>query len=416
MPSQEYVHNIAWVAVSVALALGIISLLLAAAGGGSLLWLTSGALGACLLGLLIVAVGVRSRGTEASERESLAKLLESARTESAEIKGLKDAILKNLDRAVIVCDPDGRVVLANDAARDLFRAPSLEGMNLRHVALSEELLDVMSQAYASRAVSPISREFAVDYPEPRFLRVRALRIDDNDVALWIADVSDIRRLETVRRDFVANVSHELRTPMASIRAISETISDDESLSPAERDRLLGKIIQEVDRLTLLSDDLLTLASAEARPTEQTEIDLADIARYVVQQMEQHARPKGLTIDLEAPQSLLALGDRPQVIQVAMNLLQNAIRYTNIGGAKVRVYEEGETAVFEVSDTGIGIAKEHLPRIFERFYRVDAARSRETGGTGLGLAIVKHIVEGLGGSVEVDSEINRGSTFRVRLPL
>jgi two-component system phosphate regulon sensor histidine kinase PhoR len=289
-------------------------------------------------------------------------------------------------------------------------------MNLHHVALSQGFATLVDEAFSTMAKSPISRELAVDYPEPLALRVQALKVADDAVALWIADVSDIRRLETVRRDFVANVSHELRTPMAAMRAMAETIEDDPDLTNAERDRYLDKIIAEVDRLTHLSDDLLTLASAEAKPSEQAEIDLAEIARYAVLQMEQPAATKGLSLEIDAPTSLIALGDRPRVIQVAMNLLQNAIRYTNSGGAKVRVFEDREHAVLEVQDSGIGIGAEHLPRIFERFYRVDAARSRETGGTGLGLAIVRHITESLGGKVEIESELGKGSTFRVRLPL
>jgi two-component system phosphate regulon sensor histidine kinase PhoR len=328
---------------------------------------------------------------------------------------LEHELIEGLDHGVIVCARSGVVKLANTAAKQLFKAPDLVGMNLRHVALSEKLIDLMDDAFSSKLESPIIKEFSVDYPEPRALRVRAMRLDEN-VALWIADVSDIRRLETVRRDFVGNVSHELRTPMASIRAMAETIEDDPEITIQERDQYLDKIIAEVDRLTLLSEDLLTLAAAETKPAEQSEVDLADIARYAVQQMEGHAAAKNLSLQIDAPASQPALGDRPQLIQVAVNLLQNAIRYTNMGGAKVRVYEDGHEAVLEVSDTGIGIGREHLPRIFERFYRVDAARSRETGGTGLGLAIVRHITEGLGGRVEVESELGKGSTFRVRLPL
>lgn len=329
---------------------------------------------------------------------------------------LKDTIIDHVDRAIVVCSADGVVRFANARARTLFKAPALVGMNLHHVALSPGFTALVDEALHTHAKSPISRELAVDYPDQLNLRVQALRVADDAVALWIADVSEIRRLENVRRDFVANVSHELRTPMAAMRAMAETIEDDPGLTTADRDRYLDKIIAEVDRLTLLSDDLLTLASAEAKPAEQSEIDLAEIARYAVQQMEQPASTKGLTLEIDAPKSLVALGDRPRVIQVAMNLLQNAIRYTNTGGAKVRVYEDGPHAVLEVQDTGIGIGAEHLPRIFERFYRVDAARSRETGGTGLGLAIVRHITESLGGKVEIDSEPGRGSTFRVRLPL
>ncbi|MEO7454288.1 MAG: ATP-binding protein [Fimbriimonadales bacterium] len=325
------------------------------------------------------------------------------------------AIIESLDQAIIVCNSEGVVKLRNTAAKQLFRATSLMGKNLRHIAMSEDLVATIDEALRSQSNTPISREYAVDYPEPRSLRVRAIRVGDN-VALMIADVSDIRRLETVRSDFVANVSHELRTPMASIRAMAETIEDDPEITLSERNAYLAKIIEEVDRLTLLSEDLLTLAAAETTPMENSEIDLAEIARYVVQQLEQTAFAKGLGLHIESPKSQPALGDGPQVIQVALNLLQNAIRYTNAGDIHIRVYEEGEDGVLEVSDTGIGIGKEHLPRIFERFYRVDAARSSATGGTGLGLAIVRHITEGLGGKVEVESELGRGSTFRVRLPL
>jgi two-component system phosphate regulon sensor histidine kinase PhoR len=325
------------------------------------------------------------------------------------------AIIESLDQAIIICTSEGVVKLRNTAAKQLFRATSLMGKNLRHIAMSEDLVATIDDALRSDSKIPISREYSVDYPEPRSLRVRAIRVGD-DVALMIADVSDIRRLETVRSDFVANVSHELRTPMASIRAMAETIEDDPEITLSERNAYLVKIVEEVDRLTLLSEDLLTLAAAETTPTERGEIDHAEIARYAVQQFEQPAAAKGLALHLEAPRSQPALGDAPQVIQVALNLLQNAIRYTNAGEIHVRVYEDGEDAVLEVADTGIGIGKEHLPRIFERFYRVDAARSRATGGTGLGLAIVRHITEGLGGRVEVDSELGKGSTFRVRLHL
>jgi two-component system phosphate regulon sensor histidine kinase PhoR len=333
-----------------------------------------------------------------------------------EMAAVEDAIIESLEQVIVVCSSEGVVKLANSAAKEHFRAVALVGMNLRHVALSEELVRIMDEALRADETKSISREYSVDYPEPRHLRVLALRVAEADVALVITDASEIRRLETVRRDFVANVSHELRTPMASIRAIAETVEDDPEITLSERNAYLAKIIEEVDRLTLLSDDLLTLASAETQPAERDEIDLAEIARYAVQQLEQSALAKGLQLHVDTPLSQPALGDTPQVIQVALNLLQNAIRYTNDGEIRVRVFEEGEEAVLEVADTGIGVGKEHLPRIFERFYRVDAARSRATGGTGLGLAIVRHITEGLGGGVEVESEPGIGSTFRVRLPL
>ena len=379
-------------------------------------WLAVAALAMSIVAIVLITRLAKTAHDWGAELRRARRDLQVLTRDNEETEGLKNSILANIDRAIVVCSRDGRVRIANSAARDLFRAPAIIGMNLRHIALSEKLLALVDEALRSDEDTAISRDITIDYPEQRSLKVRAFQVDEDEVAIWIADVSELKRLETVRRDFVANVSHELRTPMASIRALAETIEDDPELTIAERDRYLDKIIAEVDRLTLLSEDLLILASAESKPATQTEIDLAEIARYAVQELEQTAAAKGLTLDLDAPPTLVALGDRPQIIQVALNLLQNAIRYTNIGGAKVRVYEDGEEAVLEVSDTGIGIAREHLPRIFERFYRVDAARSRATGGTGLGLAIVKHIVEGLGGRVEVESELNAGSVFRARLPL
>lgn len=364
-----------------------------------------------LLGLALLFLDL----AQSAGRAESAASSQSGAERSGEIE-LRDKVINHLDRAIVVCGRDGEVSYCNDQARALFHAPKLVGMNLFHVVLAPSLRSLVEEVIASTSDEMVTRDLEVDYPERLSLRVQACKVGADTAVVWIADVSDIRHLETVRRDFVANVSHELRTPMASIRVMAESLEDDESLTEDERNRYLQKIIAEVDRLTLLSDDLLTLASSEAKPAEKSEIDIAEIARDAVQQMEQPASAKGLTLELDAPARLIALGDRPRVIQILLNLLQNAIRYTNTGGAKVRVYEEGVNAVIEVRDSGIGIGVEHLPRIFERFYRVDAARSRETGGTGLGLAIVKHIAESLGGKVELESELGRGSTFRVRLPL
>ncbi len=228
--------------------------------------------------------------------------------------------------------------------------------------------------------------------------------------------TELRRLRTIRSDFVANVSHELRTPMAALRAMTQTLLEDPSLTEEERKQFLEKIIAEVDRLTALSEDLLILTLAESKPAEKKPVDLAHVVASVAQQFLPQAQARGLKLNLSLPETLLLSGDEPQLIQVVVNLLSNAVRYTEQGEINVKLYTQDGFAVLEVRDTGIGIPSEHLPRIFERFYRVDRARSRASGGTGLGLSIVRHIVEAHSGKVEVESKLHEGSTFRVHLPL
>ncbi|NLI00124.1 MAG: hypothetical protein GX446_11620, partial [Chthonomonadales bacterium] len=231
------------------------------------------------------------------------------------------------------------------------------------------------------------------------------------------DVSSVRRLEALRRDFVANVSHELRTPMASIRAMAETLKDGALDDPSVADRFLGTIITEAERLTRISEDLLTLSDAESRPPERAEFSLTQLAELTIRRLEPQAQQSGITLTIQAPDDIRVWANRDQMEQVILNLVDNAVKYTPSGGTvTVSVTTENSNAVLTVTDTGIGILQEHLPRIFERFYRVDKARSRQSGGTGLGLSIVKNIVEAHGGRVEAQSEYNRGSVFRIEIPI
>jgi two-component system phosphate regulon sensor histidine kinase PhoR len=233
-------------------------------------------------------------------------------------------------------------------------------------------------------------------------------------------VTDLRRLETVRRDFVANVSHELKTPLTAIHGLIETILDDPSMETDTRNHFLSRIHEHSSRLTNLVHDLLALARIEATDSsvEHHVMDLRDPVRGSASRLLASAKQKGLELSVDVPEVAVEVdGDEEALREVMDNLLDNAVKYTPAGG-RVRVAmtrDEGEATVV-VSDTGIGIAREHVDRIFERFYRVDKARSRELGGTGLGLAIVKHLVQAHGGRITVDSEPGQGSTFRVSLPL
>lgn len=168
-------------------------------------------------------------------------------------------------------------------------------------------------------------------------------------------------------------------------------------------------------MTLIADDLLVLSAVESQKVAEQEVDLAEAVRYAAHQSEEQANSRSLRMSVETPDSLTVIGDRTQLIQVLMNLLSNAIRYTPEGTVEIKLARQNGNAICKVRDTGIGIPAEHLPRIFERFYRVDKMRSRETGGTGLGLSIVRHIVEAHGGKVEVESEVGVGTCFSVTLP-
>jgi two-component system phosphate regulon sensor histidine kinase PhoR len=239
------------------------------------------------------------------------------------------------------------------------------------------------------------------------------------VILVLRDMSRLRRLEQMRTDFVSNVSHELRTPLASIAAAVETLQDDAArLDPVEGPRFVQMIQRNLRRLEALLDDILALSRLESRPETlpRAPLDLAGVVRTAADELVERARQAGVGLSVRA-EHCPVVGDAPTLRRVVDNLLVNAITYTPRGG-QIEVVLEPRNGCAElgVKDTGIGIPEEDLDRIFERFYRVDKARSRSAGGTGLGLAIVKHAVGLHGGTVEVKSKLASGSTFTVRIPL
>ena len=246
-------------------------------------------------------------------------------------------------------------------------------------------------------------------------------------AVAVADLTALRRLESVRRDFVANASHELKTPLTSIRGYAETLLDDDL--PADmRRQFIATISDNADRLQRIVDDLLDLSRLESGRWQPrlTTLEADTVAREAWHDFEERALERGVRFDVAADCDTGVLADRSGLEQIFSNLYDNALRYTGEGGAiEVRIVEttgpasrrQGQpplTAI-EVSDTGAGIPGDVLPRIFERFYRADPARSRAEGGTGLGLSIVKHLAESMGGGVDARSRLGRGTTIRVMLP-
>lgn len=331
----------------------------------------------------------------------------------AQQRAAVDSFSNGLDVAIFLCDERGLVLYANRKAIEMFRFEDPVGRAILAVTLSHDL----EKLVGSIRDAPIDGELAFSYPEERIARVRAWRElgDSERIFVSIVDITELRRLERVRQDFVANVSHEVRTPMTTIRAMAETLQDDETNDQELRQRYLERIIAEVDRLTLISQDLLILSAAESGVLRKNTCDLVPIARNALALVDEAARAKGLDLVLDAPASLFVEANGAQIGQVFVNLFENAVKYTAEGSVTVRLSCDGRNATIVVSDTGIGIPSEHLPRIFERFYRVDAGRSRDLGGTGLGLAIVKHLVELMGGSVDVESALGRGTKFTVRVP-
>jgi two-component system phosphate regulon sensor histidine kinase PhoR len=238
--------------------------------------------------------------------------------------------------------------------------------------------------------------------------------------LVMHDVSDLRRLEDVRRDFVANISHELKTPLAAIRGLVETLIDDEAMDPATHQRFIEKIHDQSLRLTSLVSDLLTLSRLESDQggVQFESIDLREAVAESYRAQVHVAESKGVEMAARvADGPIMIEGDGEALRELVDNLLSNAIKFTpEKGRVDMRLGVEGPNAVLTVEDSGIGIAPEDQGRIFERFYRVDKARSRQLGGTGLGLSIVKHVALAHGGNVSLKSAPGRGSTFRVQIPL
>jgi two-component system phosphate regulon sensor histidine kinase PhoR len=359
-----------------------------------------------------------------------AALEESEREESRSRRDLED-VLASLQDAVLLVDGEARLRFLNAAALRLFdvRIEEVLGAHLIEAlpsfgidaAMRSALRDGQSSAQEIHLYAPKLREV--------FLRVAPVfsgaGTESGAVAI-LQDLTELRRLERVRRDFVANASHELRTPIANIRATAETMlhaPEDAALVA----RFLPPLISEAERLSRLVSDLLDLARAEGvEEAPFAPVALKTVVRGAIERLSDKAARREIEITWQDGAAPVVTGDAAGLEQVAFNLLDNALAYTPNGGKvalQLRETEPAEgdetqqrSAILEVSDTGIGIPKSDLPRIFERFYRVDKARSRAEGGTGLGLAIVKHIVETHGGHVEVESEIGEGTKFRVAIPL
>jgi two-component system phosphate regulon sensor histidine kinase PhoR len=339
----------------------------------------------------------------------------------AEQRSLR-ATLNGLTDAVLVLERD-QITLANTAADELFRPPARgwKGVSLDSSGLPASL----QAAVREHAVSSHATTVELD-PDPtgRSLRVTVAPLEPDvpggrTIAV-VSDVTERARLEFVRRDFVANASHELKTPVAGIKLLAESAATAASDGDDEQAVAFARqIAAEIERLQRLVGDLLDLSRLESAPAPDAISDVRLVVENAVISHRAPAERKGLdlTVDLSAVRDtdVFAAADPTDVAIALDNLIDNAIAYTETGSVTVTVDSDGAFVSIEVADTGSGIPAEELPRIFERFYRVDRGRSRDSGGTGLGLALVRHVVERSGGSVKVESETGNGSVFTITLP-
>jgi two-component system phosphate regulon sensor histidine kinase PhoR len=330
-------------------------------------------------------------------------------------------ILDALDDGVLLLDGAGRLLVANPAARSWFGLPA----DLRPGLPAQRVLGVPQVSalaeQAAQAGAPVVGSLTLVFPEPRTLAMRAFPLADRGptgrIVVTLTDITQRRRLEVLRRDFVANASHELKTPVAAVRALAETLLTALPDDPEAGHRFAERIGREAERLDVLVRDLLDLSRVERGPLDAEPVDLVGLVKEVVGGYVDLAEERRIRLKTELRPGISMRGDRAQLGLLLSNLIDNALRYTPANGTVcVRLDPAESRAVLQVADTGEGIPASELPRVFERFYRVDKARARQTGGTGLGLAIVRHVAEAHGGTVRVDSELARGTTFTVTLPV
>ena len=371
--------------------------------------------------VLVVALAVLSVAWWAWRRAAASGAEWEARALAAETAGrervlearderqVRDLVLSTMHDGVLLIGRDAGVAFANDAIdRHLPSIPtSLDAV--LPLALRTAIQD------SRERLEPTSVLVETGVPT-RWLRGTIIPAADGATLVVIRDVTQQRQLEDVRRDFVANASHELKTPAATIQAVAETLGQAAADDPAAVPRFASQLEHEAVRLSRIVADLLDLSRLESGSALDEIVSLGAAASEEGQRLEESAQRAGVTLEIRTESEQPVRGSQRDLTLLVRNLIDNAVRYSHEGDkVQVEVDSDGDDVTLRVTDTGIGIPSRDISRIFERFYRVDRARSRETGGTGLGLAIVKHVVDNHGGRLEVESELGLGTTFRITLP-
>lgn len=363
-----------------------------------------------------------SMPTVGTEVEMLARRLSiamsSLRSRVFDERDLSRGVFEAMDEGVLLTS-DGRTVLRiNPAFREMFFVDGeVAGRPWLEILRADALREGLDAVAAGEEQSHLT-EVRVPGIKPRTAMVRTVRALGGGTLSVFVDVTEVRRLESLRRDFVANVSHELRTPVTSVLSAAETLRMTMEGAPEVQLNFVGMIERNAQRLRALIDDLLDLTRIESNAlrlhTEPVEVE--GFLEHVVSLFHERAERRKVHLEVHVPTGLRLHADRRALEQVVANLTDNAIKYVREGDrVTLRAHAKAGQVVLAVEDSGPGIGAEHLPRLFERFYRVDPGRAREQGGTGLGLAIAKHLVEAMGGDIEARSELGRGTQFHVTLP-
>ncbi|MCX8131129.1 MAG: ATP-binding protein [Clostridia bacterium] len=341
-----------------------------------------------------------------------------------------DSIMNSMINGIVAVDTKYRIILINDMAREMFNVKN-EAEVLGHNIL-ELVRNNQINAYVKKAVeqnTSLINEVIIGPPEDKVLRVYTNPIKPKDSEysglheisggiIFIQDITNIKKLEQIRTEFVSNVTHELKTPLTSIRGFVETLRSGAINNADVSEKFLEIIDIEAERLYMLINDILQLSEIENRQKDSNieKHNLKSIVEEVLSILQGVAEKKGITVTDEIDSNITIIANKDRIKQMLINLIDNAIKYNSENGAvNVKSYRSEGKVVIIVSDTGIGIAQEHIPRIFERFYRVDKGRSRNMGGTGLGLSIVKHIVNLYNGDIRVNSNPGKGTEFIIQLP-
>jgi len=359
-------------------------------------------------------------GTRAMEINEAARRIEETITRQNRRTRAMSAVLNQSQSGMLAVDDQMNITLVTAVAKQLLGMKNnCDGIALQEATKDVQLEPVFEEAMKQEGIT--TNEVTAHGGKPLRLYLSPLKQDDKVVGAvaMVEDISELRRMEQVRTDFAANVSHELKTPLTSIKGFVETLQEGALENPPMAQRFLRIIMMEVDRLTRLINDILSITKMESGQTEVSNerVRIDQMMEDVAEMLSVHATEKGVELTVnQAKEPLFVWGNPDRVEQLLINLMENAIKYNRPEGTvRASLYATSDTIQFLVSDTGIGIAEEHLPRLFERFYRVDKGRSRSMGGTGLGLAIVKHIAVSMGGMIEVHSKLGEGTEFLVTLP-
>jgi two-component system phosphate regulon sensor histidine kinase PhoR len=381
------------------------------------------------------SAGDLSHRLPAPETEEMASLSEALNNMAAQLddrmktvvsqRNELEAVLASMIEGVVAVDMEERIISMNQAAGRMFECDPArsQGRNLQEVIRNLALQRFVVRALSSE--TSISDDFVLYRGEERILNIHSTPLYDAQeqigTLLVINDVTQLRHLEHVRSDFVANVSHEIKTPLTAIKGFVETLQQSEVEDPEERARFLGIILKHVDRLNAILEDLLTLSRIEREgvhtDVKRRDTAILEVVQTAVQVCQPRADARGIEFRINCPEEIQARVDATLLEQALVNLIDNAVKYSGNGSSVWIDIDRSDSQIqIHIRDEGPGIPQRHLPRLFERFYRADKARSRKLGGTGLGLAIVKHIVQVHGGHVTVESALGKGSTFTLYLPV